>query len=432
MVIDTSSTTVPLEGIIEPDEAIPVPVDTTYELFPLSNEEIQMLTECEETIRTGLRHFIDVGMALKTIRDGKLYRTAYQTFEEYCLNRWNFVGRRGYQYITAAAVVQNLNNCSEMPETEAQVRPLAKLQSPKMQQRAWAYALESAKGAPVTKAVVENSVKVVREEVHREKESSTADPHFNRTNDRVDWAWWSWNPVDGRCGHECFYCYATNIRENRKLNGEPTEESLKPHLIKRRLAAPVKSPLPSDDAAAASNGMAHTVFVGSMHDLFGEWIPREWILNIFDAIRQGPDSWTYFFLTKNPKRYLDFIDDFPRNCWLGATVDGSDRTNNNVEDTENVFRELKKTRPDLTRCVSCEPLLGPVKFNDISLVNWMIIGCQSVVKDHPGVQPKVEWVAELLVQARQGNCKVYCKKNLAPTEWPRELPTKPSRCTNTN
>jgi hypothetical protein len=35
---------------------------------------------------------------------------------------------------------------------------------------------------------------------------------FNRTNENVDWAKWTWNPVTG-CLHNCVYCYARDIAE---------------------------------------------------------------------------------------------------------------------------------------------------------------------------------------------------------------------------
>jgi hypothetical protein len=37
-------------------------------------------------------------------------------------------------------------------------------------------------------------------------------PTFNQTNEMVDWAKWTWNPVTG-CLHTCVYCYARDIAE---------------------------------------------------------------------------------------------------------------------------------------------------------------------------------------------------------------------------
>ena len=41
-------------------------------------------------------------------------------------------------------------------------------------------------------------------------------------------------------------------------------------------------------------------------DLFGEWIPTEWILKVFDACEKAP--WhNYLFITMNPKRYNELL-----------------------------------------------------------------------------------------------------------------------------
>jgi protein gp37 len=44
------------------------------------------------------------------------------------------------------------------------------------------------------------------------------------------------------------------------------------------------------------------IFVCSMSDMFGDWIPTGWIEEIFDICRHNPQH-TYMFLTKNPTRY---------------------------------------------------------------------------------------------------------------------------------
>jgi hypothetical protein len=38
---------------------------------------------------------------------------------------------------------------------------------------------------------------------------------FNETNESIDWAWWSWNPITG-CNHGCPYCYARDIATSSK------------------------------------------------------------------------------------------------------------------------------------------------------------------------------------------------------------------------
>jgi protein gp37 len=38
-----------------------------------------------------------------------------------------------------------------------------------------------------------------------------------------------------------------------------------------------------------------------MADLFGEWVPDEWIKEVFRACEEAPQH-RYLFLTKNPER----------------------------------------------------------------------------------------------------------------------------------
>jgi hypothetical protein len=74
---------------------------------------------------------------------------------------------------------------------------------------------------------------------------------FNRTNDNVEWALWTWNPVTG-CEHNCVYCYARDIA-NRFY-----PEKFKPTFHPERVNAPRHMKVP---AAAAGNIGERNVFV---------------------------------------------------------------------------------------------------------------------------------------------------------------------------
>ena len=56
--------------------------------------EIAELQRCEETIQRGLHTFVEVGNALLTIRDKRLYQEQWATFEDYCRERWGMVRRQ--------------------------------------------------------------------------------------------------------------------------------------------------------------------------------------------------------------------------------------------------------------------------------------------------------------------------------------------------
>ena len=77
---------------------------TDNALVILDATERAALTDCEATIERGLQTFVEVGTALLTIRDRRLYRAQYKTFEDYCQERWGMSRPRAYQMIDAAAV----------------------------------------------------------------------------------------------------------------------------------------------------------------------------------------------------------------------------------------------------------------------------------------------------------------------------------------
>jgi len=61
------------------------------------------------------------------------------------------------------------------------------------------------------------------------------------------------------------------------------------------------------------------VFVCDMTDLFGDWVPKECIIETLDFIKKSKAR--FLLLTKNPRRYLDF--EMPPNVTLGCTVESN-------------------------------------------------------------------------------------------------------------
>jgi 16S rRNA G966 N2-methylase RsmD len=125
----------------------------------LSTLEAQELERCEAAIEAGLQTVIEMGVALRAIRDGRLYRATHATFEEYFRARWGMVASRARQLCLAADTFKNVEGVTNVtPANEAQTRPLLGL-APDQQREAWALAVETAPGGKVTaehvKAVVE-------------------------------------------------------------------------------------------------------------------------------------------------------------------------------------------------------------------------------------------------------------------------------------
>jgi hypothetical protein len=96
----------------------------------LTLAEISRLGELEAVVETGLTVFVKVGNALLEIRDSRLYRQQFPTFEAYCKERWGLKQSRAYQLLDAAVVVGNLQSSTivELPKTESQARPLTRLE----------------------------------------------------------------------------------------------------------------------------------------------------------------------------------------------------------------------------------------------------------------------------------------------------------------
>lgn len=225
-------------------------------------------------------------------------------------------------------------------------------------------------------------------------------PTFNDTNEMVDWAKWTWNPVTG-CLHDCDYCYARDIA-NRYY-----DEKFQPTFRPERLKAPHFTRVP---AKAETQIGWRNVFVCSMADLFGKWVPQAWIDAVLAEVRAAP-QWNFLFLTKFPQRLAAI--DWPDNAWVGTTVDRQYR----VKIAEQAFREVKAP----VKWLSCEPLLEDLTFSSLVMFDWVVMGGASESTKTPAFQPPWAWVEHLFWQARQADCLVYMKPNLATRcqEYPR-------------
>lgn len=234
-------------------------------------------------------------------------------------------------------------------------------------------------------------------------EARRADPdaRFNpQDNDSIEWALWSWNPVTG-CLHQCPYCYARDIAHRFY------EQKFEPTFFPGRLRAPHNTPFPE---AKATEWMGHkNVFVCSMADLFGRWVPREWIDAVLAECRAAP-QWNFLFLTKFPIRLSEF--DFPDNAWVGTTVDCQAR----VANAERAFRKVNAG----VKWLSCEPLIEPLRFADIGAFDWVVLGGASASSQTPEWRPPFDWIASIKQAATHAGVKVYMKTNLI--ERVREYP----------
>lgn len=223
---------------------------------------------------------------------------------------------------------------------------------------------------------------------------------FNeQKNQDIEWAQWSWNPVTG-CKHECSYCYARDIALSERMKSV-YPNGFEPSFRSRSLNAPFRQKVPAE---AATDTRYKNVFTCSMADLFGRWVPEEWINAVLGSVRNNP-QWNFLFLTKFPKRMAEF--EIPDNAWMGTSVDLQAR----VKAAEDAFANVKCG----VRWLSIEPMLEPLKFNHLDRFDWVVIGGASSSSQTPAWFPPVEWVLDIINQCRAAGVKVYLKSNLFGT-----------------
>jgi len=195
----------------------------------------------------------------------------------------------------------------------------------------------------------------------------------------ISWTDYTWNPITG-CLHGCSYCFVERMA--KRFSAVSMEPSFHPE----RLEAPMKRKIPSK------------IFVVSSGDMWGAWIPKPWIMAVLGACDVALQH-TFQFLTKNPRRYIDFYP-LLGNAWYGTTVDGTPKTEKNCE-------ILSSTLSARVKFISFEPLLAPV-VPDLKNIDWIIIGADS---NRGARKPPDEWADILIGIARKNGCAVWVKDN---------------------
>lgn len=386
------------------------------DLFVVTSELQEREGRIERAERDG---YLVRGQELAAIRDGGLYRDRHQTFEDYCDERWELKKRRPYQLIDAAAFAKKCTMVHvPVPARERHIRPLLeRLQSDEDRIAVWLDVLGTMNGARLKTQDIENAINrffalrnkeyVTLSEWHEISETERpallnriGKKGLNRQDNKdIEWADWSWNPVTG-CLHGCPYCYARDIA----FSIYPEEVGFLPTLWPDRLTAPFNQAVPNlaTELVAQKN-----IFTCSMADLFGRWVPKEWIQKVLSVAAANP-QWNFLFLTKFPKRMAEF--DLPANAWMGTTVDLQAR----VANAERAFEKVKAG----VRWLSIEPMLEPLKFSRLDMFDWVVIGGASPSKKTPDGYPEtpawnipIDWIADVHRQARAAGCAVYYKTN---------------------
>lgn len=216
--------------------------------------------------------------------------------------------------------------------------------------------------------------------------------YLNNVKKTIGWCDYTWNPVTG-CLHGCPYCYAASMA--RRFG-----RSFKPEFHPDRLDAPSKMETPS------------LIFVGSVTDMYGEFIPQEWRDAVYKAIEKAPQH-RYLFLTKNPSslrfKELRYIDKYKDNIiWYGMTATRTEDLRSFLSPTIDYHKY-----PDY---ISIEPLLGEIDIKALEVIHpkWIILGARTPY--NKAYHPKREWVEIILEFARTHEIPTYLKDNLRWTD----------------
>lgn len=244
---------------------------------------------------------------------------------------------------------------------------------------------------------------------------------------KIDWCDTSWNPVTG-CRHGCKYCYARGIANRFKPREGEAVICHDWNPEKQILNDKVYRVEPMGDGLARHNGVTpypfgfaptfhryrldqpkkwtqpRTIFVCSMADLFGEWVPLEWIQEVFEACKAAPQH-RYLFLTKNPARYFGLAEmgllPKDKNFWYGTTTT-TQKEDFFWSDDHNTF-------------LSIEPIHGPFEKMEIGTLrrftNWIIVGAETGSRKDK-IIPEKAWIDELVACAWENEVPIFMKESL--------------------
>ena len=194
-----------------------------------------------------------------------------------------------------------------------------------------------------------------------------------------DWCSSTWNPIKGKCIHDCSYCYMKRFPQNPiRLDEKTLKEDL---------------------------GSNEIIFVGSSTDMFAKDVPDEWIRKVLIHCSKYPSN-TYIFQSKDPERIYQFRSEIPKGSMIGTTIE-TNRDYNiskapSMEDRAYYIGLMESG--DFQRFVTLEPIM---KFDLDKLVelikmcrpNWINIGADS--KNHKLEEPSRAEVEALVSKLKE-------------------------------
>lgn len=217
---------------------------------------------------------------------------------------------------------------------------------------------------------------------------------------------------------ECTRCYASDL--NIRFGGAafaPIGSPEPPHPVKLNEKL-------LKQAIAWEQHAPRTIFVGSMTDVFGAWVPRWMQYEIFNTAYRAQRH-TYQFLTKRPEIMRDVVlawmhdagvKELPQGWWFGTSI--------GFRGVDWRWRPLAEI-PCRIHFISAEPLIGPLSLKDAlglkisddgrrwersgrpPVIEWGIVGGESGAKART---MDLVWARALVLQFQAAGVHVFVKQ----------------------
>ena len=199
----------------------------------------------------------------------------------------------------------------------------------------------------------------------------------------------TWNPIKGKCFHDCTYCY---------MKQYPLGEL---RLDEREIKADL--------------GEGNFIFVGSGTDIFAENVPGHWIIDVLNACLNHYHN-KYLWQTKNPKRFLEFKSGFPENSIFCITLESNRHYPKIMGNAPTPEKRVESfSRLYNPRMITIEPILDFDLHDMLEMVETILpqqinIGADS--KGHHLPEPSAEKVDRLIIALRDRGYYLTLKSNL--------------------
>ena len=167
----------------------------------------------------------------------------------------------------------------------------------------------------------------------------------------------TWNPISG-CLYNCKYCWARDLAITKLKNSHRYSKGFKPSLNETEFRSKFRK--------------GDLIFVSDMGDMFGDFIPDQWIKRVLDYTRQFPEA-NFLFMTKNPKRYITMLPHIPDNAILGVTIETDKDEVIEIDKVSNApppskrYEAMRYLNWD-KKLLSIEPILD---FNTETFARWV-------------------------------------------------------------